>query len=238
MTESTIQEQFQVYLQPTRFIDSDSPVVIEFTQSTIGEAQSDIDKAVKLYYAVRDQIRYSPYGIVFDPDVFKASWLLETKTGFCVQKSNLLAAAARVVGIPSRLGYADVRNHLATERLIALMRTDEFYFHGYTELYLNGKWVKATPVFNLSLCERFGVKALEFDGTTDSIFHPFDVAGNRHMEYLRDHGQFADLPYDKMVRAFHQGYPHLYENNGPGWPSSGNFEREAAKEPPAATTRG
>ena len=224
--ESNLHKEFQAYLQPTFYIDSDSPEVIKFAKSTVNETQSDIDKAVNLYYAVRDQIRYSPYGIVFDPDVFKASWLLEAETGFCIQKSILLAAATRVVGIPSRLGYADVRNHLATERLIALMRTDEFFFHGYTELYLEGKWVKATPVFNLSLCERFDVKPLEFDGTADSIFHPFDVVGNKHMEYIRDHGQFADLPFDKMVRAFHQGYPHLYENNGPGWPKDGNFETE------------
>ena len=175
MTESNSQEQLQPYLQPTYFIDSDSPKVIEFAHTTVGKAQSDIEKAVKLYYAVRDQVRYSPYGIVFDPNVFKASWLLEKKIGFCIQKANLLAAAARVVGIPSRLGFADVRNHLATDRLIALMRTDEFFYHGYTELYLNGKWVKATPAFNLTLCERFQVKPLEFDGTEDSIFHPFNT---------------------------------------------------------------
>ena len=237
MTESTLKEQFQPYLHPTFYIDSDSPEVIEFAESTIGQAQSDIDKAVQLYYAVRDQIRYSPYGIIFDRDVFKASWLLANKTGFCIQKAILLAAATRAVGIPSRLGYADVRNHLATERLIALMRTDEFFYHGYTELYLNGKWVKATPVFNLTLCERFDVKPLEFDGTEDSIFHPFDTVGKRHMEYIRDHGQFADFPFDKMVHAFIEGYPHLYKDGGPGWPRDGNFELEAVKEPPAATTR-
>lgn len=228
MTETNPQEQFQPYLQPTYFIDSDSPAVIEFAQSIVGQAQSDIEKGVSLYYAVRDQIRYSPYGIVFEPNVFKASWLLEKKVGFCIQKANLLAAAARVVGIPSRLGFADVRNHLATDRLIALMRTDEFFYHGYTELYLDGKWVKATPAFNLALCERFEVKPLEFGGKADSIFHPFDMVGNKHMEYLRDHGQFADLPFERMVNAFHEGYPHLYEEGGPGWPSSGNFEREAS----------
>lgn len=227
MEQTGFGEDFQLYLQPTRFIDSDSPKIIEFARSTVGEAQTDIEKAVKLYYAVRDLVRYSPYGIVFDPKTYRASWVLEKKVGFCIQKAILLAAVARAVSIPSRLGFADVRNHLATERLIELMRTDEFVYHGYTELRLEGKWVKATPAFNLSLCERFGVRPLEFDGKNDSIFHPFDVSGNKHMEYLRDHGHFADLPYEKMVRAFRQGYPHLYADSGPGWPGKDDFDQEA-----------
>lgn len=228
-TDRYPEREFQIYLQPTQFIDSHSPAVVEFARSTIDGAQTEIDKGVKLYYAVRDLVRYSPYEIVFDPRRFQASWVLERKIGFCIQKAVLLAAVVRAVGIPSRLGFADVRNHLATERLLKRMRTDEFIYHGYTELYLEGRWVKATPAFNLSLCQRFGVKPLDFDGRHDSIFHPFDVAGNKHMEYLRDHGQYADLPYEQMVRAFQEGYPHLFKEGGPGWPR-GNFEREASQE--------
>ncbi len=217
------------YLRPTQFIDSDSPSVIKFAQSTIEGAQTDIEKAIKLYYAVRDPIRYSPYGIVLDPDAYKASWVLEKKVGFCIPKAILLAAAARVVNIPSRLGYADVRNHLASDRLIALMQTDEFAFHGYTELYLEGKWVKATPAFNLGLCQRFGVKPLKFDGKVDSIMHPYDVAGNKHMEYIRDHGQFADFPIAKMIASFERAYPHLFGESGPGWPLKGNLVQEISE---------
>jgi transglutaminase-like putative cysteine protease len=220
---------WQLYLQPTQFIDSDAAEVIEFARSSVGASKTDIEQGVKLYYAVRDGVRYSPYGITFEPVKFKASWVLKEQVGFCIQKAVLLAAVARVVGIPSRLGFADVRNHLATPRLIELMRTDEFIYHGYTELYLAGRWVKATPAFNLSLCERFNVQPLEFDGGHDSIFHPFDRLGNKHMEYLRDHGQFANLPFDRMVRAFQEGYPHLFGPDGPGWPSKGDFEREAAQ---------
>jgi len=219
-------KEAEIYLQPTQFINSDAPEVIEFARSTSGNAKTKVEKAVSLYYAVRDSVRYNPYVIDFDPAKYTASWPLQSGEGFCIQKAILLAAVARVEGIPSRLGFADVRNHLATERLIELMRTDEFIYHGYTELYLNGKWVKATPAFNLSLCQKFGVKPLEFDGTEDSIFHPFDVAGNKHMEYIRDHGQFADFPLDKMIGAFEKGYPHLFKNGGPGWPIKGDFERE------------
>lgn len=223
-------KDFQLYLHPTPFIDSDSPEVISFARSTVDRTRTDIERGVKLYYVVRDMIRYSPYEIGFDAERYKASWVLRKKIGFCIQKAILLAAAARVVGIPSRLGFADVRNHLATDRLKKLMRTDEFLFHGYTELYLSGKWVKATPAFNLTLCQRFGVKSLEFDGRNDSIFHPFDQTGNKHMEYICDHGQFADFPLEKMIRAFEGGYPHIFKKDGTGWPTRGDFEQEAQIE--------
>lgn len=221
-------QDIQLYLQPTRFIDSDSPTVIEFARSSIGEAKTEIEHAVRLYYSVRDGIRYDPYHIDFNPETLKASAVLARKTGFCVEKAILLAAAARVVGIPSRLGFANVRNHLTTERLRRVMQTDVFVFHGYTELFLENKWVKATPAFNLSLCERFGVKPLEFDGRHDSIFHPFDHQGNRHMEYLYDYGQFADLPYEKMVDEFRTHYSRLFGEAGTA--INGSFEEEALAE--------
>jgi len=221
-------ESMQIYLQPTRFIDSDSPEVTQFAGSCIRGAETDIDKAVRLYYGVRDGILYDPYHINFAPEALKASSVLARKTGFCVEKAILLAAAARVVGIPSRLGFANVRNHLTTERLRQAMKTDVFVFHGYTELFLENKWVKATPAFNLSLCQRFGVKPLEFDGRHDSIFHPFDNQGNQHMEYVYDHGQFPDLPYEKMVDVFKRRYPHFFGEGGAAL--DGSFEGEALEE--------
>jgi len=213
------------YLQPTQYIDSDAPAIIEFAQSTIEDAGTEVERGVKLYYAVRDAVRYDPYAIVPDPRAFKASSVLAAKVGFCIQKAILLAAVARAVGMPSRLGFADVRNHLTTKRLRELMGTDVFTFHGYTEMYIEEKWVKATPAFNRTLCERFNVRPLEFDGKNDSIFHPFDMEGRQHMEYLRDHGHFADFPMKRMVEAFMEHYGHLFQE-GSAWPH-GDFEQEA-----------
>jgi transglutaminase-like putative cysteine protease len=225
--EGSLQKgSLQIYLQPTQFIDSDALTVAEFARSAIGDARTDVEKGIRLYYAVRDGIRYDAYAIVLDPKAFKASAVLTAKAGFCVQKAILLAAVARAVGIPSRLGYADVRNHLTTERLRNLMGTDMFAFHGYTELYLDGKWVKATPAFNRSLCERFKVRPLEFDGRSDSLFQPFDTEGRKHMEYLRYHGHFADFPFERMVKTFKEHYPYLFRE-GVDWPR-GDFEQEAS----------
>jgi transglutaminase-like putative cysteine protease len=204
-------EEADVYLQPTWFLDSDSQGTRQFAGRAVGDVKSETERAVRLYYAVRDGIWYSPYALTLDQAGYKASSVAAAGQGFCIQKAILLVASARFVGIPGRLGFADVRNHLATEKLLARMATDVFVFHGYAELWLEGGWIKATPVFNKGLCERFGVPTLEFDGRSDAIFHPFDAQGRRHMEYLRDRGSYADFPFDEMVRAFEEFYPHLLQ---------------------------
>ncbi len=118
--------------------------------------------------------------------------LLAKGYGFCITKAVLLAAGARVWGIPSRLGFADVRNHLTSERLRWAMGTDLFIWHGFVELFLEGRWVKATPAFDRFLCEKVGVAPLAFDGTRDSVFQAADVEGNRFMEYVKDRGHYSD----------------------------------------------
>ncbi len=215
------------YLTPTYYIDSDHPAVIEFARRNCNSGESKIEKAIHLYYAVRDGIRYNPYSIVSSKEAMKASSVLDKGDGYCVAKAVLLAACARSRQIPARLGFADVKNHLNTERLKKLMGTDVFIYHGYTELFLNNKWVKATPAFNLELCNNFNVKPLEFDGTKDSIFHPFDKKGNRHMEYVKEYDTFSDLPWDTILAELMAGYPRYFEDLETG---SKNFSAEALKE--------
>jgi len=172
---------------------------------------------VRLYYAIRDGIRYNPYAMSRERSDFRASAIAGAESSFCVPKAIFLSASGRAAGIPSRLGFADVRNHLASAQLLEMMGTDIFAFHGYTEFFLEGKWVKATPAFNLTLCQRFGVLPLEFDGRTDSIFHPYDAGGRRHMEYVRDRGTHADFPFEEMVRVMRDTYPRFaaqYETVG------------------------
>jgi transglutaminase-like putative cysteine protease len=188
----------------------------------------DVERAVALYYAIRDGIRYDPYAFSPEPEDYRASRVAEMPSAFCIQKAVLLAAAARAVGIPSRLGFADVRNHLTSPKLAALMGSDLFVYHGYTELHLDGRWVKSTPAFNLSLCEKFRLKPLEFDGVEDSIYHPFDLSGNRHMEYLTFRGEYADVPISDMVRVFEEHYPGMAKLD------DGDFDRDVEREVAAA----
>ena len=202
----------EIYLQPAEYINSDSQEVIQFTQKVIGNTTDPVERAVKIYYAVRDGFNYNPYDLDLSSEALKASSLLKRNYGYCVEKACLLAACARVAGIPSRLGFAKVRNHIATEKLEEILKTNVLVFHGFTELFLNGKWVKATPAFNKSLCEKLKVESLEFDGTEDSIFQSYNKEGSQFMEYLHDYGNFDDVPYDLFISELKKHYPHLFEN--------------------------
>lgn len=193
-------------LAPTALIDSDHPSVAAFA-SAHAKGADDVARACALHLAVRDGFRYDPYRIDLSVDGMRASAVLAAGHGWCVNKATLLAASARAAGIPARLGFADVRNHLSTERMRREMQTDVFVWHGYTELWLDGAWRKATPAFNLGLCERFGLVPLEFNGHDDSLYHPFDREGRRHMEYVRERGSFDDVPLARIAADFRAAYP-------------------------------
>lgn len=207
------------YLTPTVTIDSDHPEVIAYAAEVTRGLSSPREKAVALYLAVRDRVMYDMMVDNFSRDIFKASYCLNAKRSFCIPKAVLLAATARAQGIPARLGFADVTNHLATPKMLEMLGGDYFAFHGYTDLFIEGKWVKATPAFNARLCSFFKIKPLEFDGLSDSVFHEFSADGHKHMEYLVSHGTFADMPFGLMIETFRKHYPDWFEKNGSlaGW---------------------
>lgn len=134
-------EKLLPYLQPTEIIDSDHPAVARFARSVTEGLESPEDIAAKLYLAVRDGIWYDVH-VPFDrPLYYTASYVLEKKRSFCVPKASLLCALSRACNIPCRLGFADVRNHLASQRFLKILGTDVFVYHAFVEFYLNGKWI-------------------------------------------------------------------------------------------------
>jgi len=195
------------YLSPTSIIDSDSSEIINYT-NTILEDVSDnpVGKAVSLYYAVRDGIRYSPYLPFHLPEHYRASHVLNSGRAFCIGKASLLCAVGRAAEIPTRAGFANVRNHLATRKFIEFLGADIFVYHAYVEFHLEGKWVGATPAFNVELCRKHNVAPLEFNGREDSLFHAYDSDNRKFMEYLEYHGTFADIPVDAIVSAWEEAY--------------------------------
>jgi len=229
-SEETRPAEIEASLEPTWFIDSETPAIREYAKNAVGDATTPVLRACRLFYAVRDDIRYSAYGIGFDRESFRASNVLASGRGWCVNKSCLLAAVSRAVGVPCRLGFANVRNHMATKKLLERMGTDVFYYHGYNEFFLEDRWVKATVAFNLSLCEKARLKPLEFDGRTDALYHPFDLQGRRHMEYLHDYGPFVDLPLADILKKFAEVYEHLGDHDTRQSELSGDFEAEIAAE--------
>jgi transglutaminase-like putative cysteine protease len=227
MVEAAAEAVGEDCLKPGRFIDSDHPAVATFAARAAAGESDPVAAAVKLYYAVRDGVLYDPYVPSDDPDTYRASAVLAKGRGYCVGKASLLAAAARTRGIAARVAFADVRNHLATPRLIELIGTDVFVYHGITELWLDGRWVKATPTFNLTLCEKFRIRPLDFDGRADAVFHPFDRDGRQHMEYLRQRGSYADVPVEIIMPAMLEAYPRLNQfSKG----QRGDFAKEAEEQ--------
>ncbi len=218
------------HLAATPAIDSTHPEVAAFARAH-AQGLGERARAVALVHAVRDAFRYDPYRIDLSLPGMRASTVIAGGHGWCVPKATLLAAVARAAGIPARLGFADVRNHLSTQRMRETMKTDLFVWHGYTELWLGGAWRKATPAFNLSLCQKFGLLPLDFDGVHDSIYHPFDLAGNRHMEYVRERGSFDDLPLAQIVRDMRAVYGDWLPNAGTASRlAQGDFDADVARE--------
>jgi transglutaminase-like putative cysteine protease len=203
------------FLSSTDYVDSDSPEIREFVARALRgtPAISDTEKAIGLFDAVRDQIKYDPFHIGLAEEDYRASRIARKTSNFCVPKAILLTAALRAAGIPAAVGFADVKNHLNSPKLAELMGTDLFIYHGYVALWLNGRMFKVTPAFNTELCERFGVRQLIFDGQSDALFHEFDTHNHRHMEYVNDRGWFADPPIAQLLRDFRVAYPKLVAMN-------------------------
>lgn len=210
----------EAYTTANRYVDSDHPALAAWARKLA--AASPRDTAVALFYDVRDRIRYSPWNVGFSPEDYRASQILarpHEAGAHCIDKALLLAAGARAAGIPSRLHYANVRNHIGTAKLEKALGTDLLVFHGYTELYLDGRWVAATPAFDAGLCARLGVAPLDFDGANDAIFQEY--AGDaRFMEYVEDHGVHAGVPFEAMLAAWRHHY-----GIGAHWPRPGDDRR-------------
>ncbi len=197
------------YIKSTYFFDYDHPIIKEMIQEFQDDHLSDKEKAIELYLKIRDGWRYNPYDISFNKEDLIASNIAQKAHGHCIDKSILYITGLRGLQIPARLHLAKVQNHIAVERLTEKFGTNELTPHGMVDVYLEGKWVKATPAFNKELCELTGVDPLEFDGENDSIFQQFNNEGNEFMEYLEDYGAFDDVPMLFIEKNMRENYPNL-----------------------------
>jgi len=210
MLSTNLKERF---LKPTAFIESDHKDVIEFANRSIENATNPKSKAIKLFYAVRDQIAYDPYTFSLKPEKIKASHVIATQKGFCVPKAVLMTSVFRAVGLPARLGFANLLNHIMGDELKKILKSNILAFHGYTELYLNDQWLRVTPTFNIELCRLLNVPPVEFDGKSHATFSSTDNNGNQFMEYIEYHGTFDDVPLTKIVESMMIHYPMLQEHD-------------------------
>ena len=229
VAENTVPEQsdsrLRLYLSPAEFIDSDHAAVRAKAAAAVGSSTDPAEQARVLYRAVRDGIRYDPYIDYTDPETYRASSVLAKGHAYCVGKASLYVALCRATGIPARLGLADVKNHLATPRLLEAVGTDLFAYHGYVDVKPGADWVKATPTFNTTLCTRMNVAPLEFDGERDALLQSFDSTGRTFMSYVRQRGTFFDVPAKFLIAEMVRLYPKLCRPGG----LRGDMEAESAK---------
>lgn len=195
------------YLQETYYFD--------FSDSTIQELVKALrplpthDKIGKLFLNIREQWRYNPFLIYLSKEKYKASFIVSNEEGHCIDKSSLFIACLRALGIPARLRLAKVINHIAAEGLTEKLGTHYIAPHGITEVFVNGQWLKASTAFNQTLCEKYNVDALYFDGTQDALLQPYNRDAQQYMEYVEDYGHFEDLPYEFILNTFKTQYPDV-----------------------------
>lgn len=199
------------YLSPTYYFDYESQEIQELVADYKSTSLSAEEKVKLLYLKVRDSWRYNPYNLSFSKENYRASVIAKKSKGHCVDKSILLIACLRALGIPARIHLAKVKNHIGVERLIEKFGSNELTNHGMVNVNLNGKWIKLSPAFNASMCKMFNVEPLGFDGKNDSVFQEFNKEGNLFMEYVEDYGHFEDVPVEFMFKNARVHYPHIFD---------------------------
>ena len=195
------------YLEPTFFIDSDSEIVINLAKKLTNDIDQDLERVKVLYEYIRDEFLYTLDNFqMINPSGYKASDIIQEKRGFCITKSIVLIALLRSINIPARLHFADIINHRSPDHLQKIMGTKVFIYHGYVEFYLSNTWVKLNPAFNKALVEKHNLPLCEFDGMNDVIYAPYDDNGNLFVEYVKDRGVCADLPFEEIRNEMEEFY--------------------------------
>ena len=199
------------FLSPTYFFDYESDEIQDLVSEFKNTSLSEKEITIALYNKVRDTWRYDPYSLSFNKEKYRASEIAKRPKGHCIDKSIILIAGLRSLGIPARIHLAKVKNHIGVERLIEKFGSNELTPHGMVDAFINDKWLKLSPTFNASLCEMLNVAPLDFDGENDAVLQEFSTDGTQFMEYLEDYGHFEDVPMEFMERNAREHYPNIFD---------------------------
>ena len=195
------------YLKTSYIINWKNPNILNELSRIVEDIPENdhVQKAIKLFYFVRDNIKYRVTLDFATPNYLKANTTLRNGYGHCVCKAILLTSLARAAKIPTKLHFVDLKNNLLSQDWIDKFG-EELLWHGYVEFYLNERWVKANPAYDKELCIKHNYHITEFNGKDDALFDPLDLSGNKFMEYTKDHGTYAKVPYFRMVCTWLKHY--------------------------------
>src|ERR1700737_2277852 len=87
---------FEAYRRPGDLIDSEHPKITAYARRVAGEGR-DREKALRLYYAVRDDLRYDPSNTAMKREAYRSSTTLAAGHGYCVNKAGWRAAVSRAI---------------------------------------------------------------------------------------------------------------------------------------------
>ncbi len=165
-------EDLSLFLRATRFIDSDHPGIAKKALELTKDCNTEDEKAKALYEFVRDSYNDSRC------ESFIASEVLECGGNSCRQRSILLAALCRTVGIPARLHLqrVTIKDWKTEDGEIIKNYT---FAHGITGIYLVGRWSLYESVGNEDKWiiwtqdeKRGSEMPIEFFPDRDCLFQP------------------------------------------------------------------
>jgi len=197
-------------LLPSANIDFNSSEFNHFFASANIKGNSK-DDLIAWYTYVRDYFLYDPYHLDIRPESLVVSKIIQKRRAWCVEKALVFVAGCRKLGIPARLGFGIVQNHIGADKLEEYLKRKEIVFHGYAEVYLDGKWIKCTPAFDKRICAINKLEPLNWNGEDDSLFQEFS-GDNKFMEYLHFYGEFSEIPFELMHVEMKKYYPHLFSD--------------------------
>lgn len=214
-------EQFTHLTAATDVFDYNNPAVREFVENAACYSGNNVAEAVEhLHDAVRDTIDYNVFNVALDVNL-RASDVVTEHSGFCLHKSILFAAGCRQLGVPAVLCSDVVTNHVADAAMIELVGGEEI-LHWYTRIHLNGRWIKAAPIFNSLLCALYGVAVLQFNSAGGSIEQR--NSDSTRMAYRGDQRSYPDPDMSELIRIIGEHHPKMITPSG-RTPTSRNLTR-------------
>lgn len=168
----------------------------------IADAKTDEEKIEKIYYFVRDEIKF---GWVYPQDIPEEK-VLKNRKGVCMQKANLLVAMAREAGLKARFHFMYVHKNALEDFLpeYAYKKWLDPFPHTFPEIFLNSKWVSMEATFDKELHEICIKKKINF-GKYEKIVKDasieFSVDGVKgHQQYC--HAEGKDSFYGEDLSEF------------------------------------
>ena len=127
--------------------DYDHPIVKALSEHLTSGLSTEREKLEKLFYYVRDEIKFA---FPTKGDLIKASEIIQQGQGQCNNKTTLMLALCKVIGIPAKSHFSliekDIQKGLFTGFAFKAMPSQ--ISHSWIEVYIEGKWRRLDSYIN------------------------------------------------------------------------------------------